>query len=73
MAPTKGAAGAQPEVLHEPLILPDAVRSALLDAGMAPALKLKLAICASVIALGLAFGTGRWLHFHYVEYMVHHW
>ena len=28
---------------------------------MAPALKLKLAICASVIALGLAFGTGWWL------------
>lgn len=28
---------------------------------MAPALKLKLAICASVIALGLAFGAGWWL------------
>ena len=28
---------------------------------MAPALKLKLAICAAVIALGLAFGTGWWL------------
>ena len=46
---------------HEPLVLPDAVRPALLDAGMAPALKLKLAICAAVIALGLAFGTGWWL------------
>ena len=43
---------------HEPLVLPDAVRPALLDAGMAPALKLKLAICAAVIALVLAFGTG---------------
>ncbi len=28
---------------------------------MAPALKLKIAICAAVIALGLAFGTGWWL------------
>ena len=28
---------------------------------MAPVLKLKLAICASVIALGLAFGAGWWL------------
>lgn len=28
---------------------------------MAPALKLKLAICAAVTALGLAFGTGWWL------------
>ena len=28
---------------------------------MAPALKLKIAICAAVTALGLAFGTGWWL------------
>lgn len=28
---------------------------------MAPVLKLKLAICAAIIALGLAFGAGWWL------------
>ena len=55
MAPTKGAASAHPEVLHEPLALPDAVRPALLDACMAPT-KLKLA--AIGVALVLAFGAG---------------
>ena len=56
MAPTKGAAAAHPEVLHEPFALPDAVRPALLlVVGMAT-LKLKLA--AIGVALVLAFGAG---------------
>ena len=55
MAPTKGAAAAHPEVLHEPLALPDAVRPALLDAGMAPP---HPRLIAAGVALVLAFGAG---------------